>query len=234
MSAFKQPERAAVAGRFAALEPVDPGRHADGLFAAIDGNDSGGALWRYMPYGPWQDRAAFAAWLAGRSESTDPLFFAIVPKGESACGMLSFMRTDTAHGSTEIGHVWFAPSLQRSAAATEAVFLALSHAFEAMGMRRVEWKCDRRNAASRRAAERLGFAYEGCFRQHMIMRGEIRDTCWYAMLAEDWQATRAGFEAWLDDANFAAGRQRRALRALIMEQRAAGQGAADLPPLKPA
>ncbi len=143
----------------------------------------------------------------------DPLLFAIVDRATGrAAGAAAYLRMAPAHGVIEIGHIWFGSSLQRTAAATEAIFLLARHAFDDLGHRRLEWKCDARNAWSRRAAERFGFTFEGVFRQHMIVKGANRDTAWYAILDGEWPLLRAGFERWLDPANFDdAGRQRTAL-----------------------
>jgi len=147
--------------------------------------------------------------------SRDPLYFAVCPDGAHAQGIASYLRIDTEHGSIETGHIWFGTQLQRTAAATEAIYLLARHAFDDLGYRRFEWKCNALNAKSRRAAERFGFTFEGVFRNHMVVKGRNRDTAWYAITREDWPAIRAGFEAWLAPANHDEhGRQRQALEAL--------------------
>jgi RimJ/RimL family protein N-acetyltransferase len=208
------PQRRALAGARVRLEPVDPGAHAAGLFAAShDGRDP--HLWDYLSYGPFDDESALRAWLEEAAASDDPLFLAIVDAATGApAGVASFLRVEPVHRVIEIGHIWFAPAIQRTPAATEVIFLLAGHAFDDLGYRRLEWKCDAANARSRRAAERFGFTFEGVFRQHMIVKGRNRDTAWYSMLDGEWLGIRAGFERWLDPANFDAdGRQRRSLRA---------------------
>ena len=151
-----------------------------------------------------------------RARSSDPLFFAIVdPATGEAAGMASYLNIVPANGCIEIGHIWFAPPLQRTRAATEAIFLLMRHVFDDLRYRRLEWKCDALNAPSRRAAGRFGFTYEGTFRQHMIVKGRNRDTAWFALLDRDWPTVRAAFERWLAPGNFdPGGRQRSALAAL--------------------
>jgi len=197
-------------GAWARLEPLDPGRHADQLFRAAAGADG---LWDYLAYGPFEDEAAFTGWLAARAFSDDPLFSAIIDRslGE-ARGMASLMRMAPEHGVIEIGHIWFAPALQRTRQATEAIFLLARHAFDELGYRRLEWKCDSLNAASRRAAERFGFVYEGTFRQHIVIKDHNRDTAWFSITDAEWPSRRASFEAWLAPGNFdTKGHQRRSL-----------------------
>lgn len=203
------PARAPVIGHYARLEPLDADRHASDLWRACDGAD---AIWRFMAYGPFLDSDAFDRWLAGRSALADPMTWAIINVATGrALGLLSLMEIRPASGVVEVGHILLSPALQRTCAATEAVYLAARHVFE-LGYRRLEWKCDDRNAPSRRAAERFGFTFEGLFRQHMIVKGENRDTAWFAMLDGEWPARRRAFEAWLAPDNFdALGAQRRRL-----------------------
>jgi RimJ/RimL family protein N-acetyltransferase len=209
----RQPARIALEGVTLTLEPVDPERHARSLYAAADGAP---AIWDYLAYGPFENREAFTEWLAARAASEDPLFYALVDRASSAArGMASYMRMVPEHGVIEIGHIWFAPILQRTRQATEAIFLLARHAFDDLGYRRLEWKCDSLNEPSKRAAERFGFVYEGVFRQHMVTKGRNRDTAWYAMTDGDWPLRRAAFEAWLAQDNFnPAGQQRRSLSAI--------------------
>ena len=207
------PAHALLLGQHARLEPLDAARHAPGLHAA-NMEDTAGQMWDYLPYGPFADAAAYSAWVQGHQASTDPLFFAIIDAAATASqasGVASYLRVNTNNGCIEIGHLAFAPRLQRTPAATEALFLMLDHAF-ALGYRRVEWKCNALNAASRSAALRLGFRYEGLFRQAAVVKGRNRDTAWYAMLDAEWPALRAAFVQWLGVANFdAQGGQRQAL-----------------------
>jgi RimJ/RimL family protein N-acetyltransferase len=209
----RQPDGTTLEGESVILEPVDPPRHARGLYAAADGAP---AIWDYLAYGPFENREAFTEWLEARAASEDPLFYAVVDRASGAArGMASYMRMDSENGVIEIGHIWFAPVLQRTRQATEAIFVLARHAFDDLGYRRVEWKCDSLNAPSRRAAERFGFVYEGVFRQHMVIKGHNRDTAWFAITDGDWPPRRAAFEAWLAPDNFnPAGRQRESLSAL--------------------
>jgi RimJ/RimL family protein N-acetyltransferase len=189
--------------------------HADELFAA--GHDGGDpALWQYLPYGPFTHAEEMRLWLSACAESEDPRFYAIVEQAsDRPAGMASYLRFARDHRVVEIGHIWFGAAIQRTPAATEAIYLLARHAFEDMHVRRLEWKCDADNARSRRAAERFGFTYEGVFRQHMLVKGRNRDTAWYSLLDSEWPRVQAGFEAWLDEANFdAEGRQRRSLAEL--------------------
>jgi RimJ/RimL family protein N-acetyltransferase len=199
-------------GRYVTLEPLDAARHADALFNAAEGDGADPLMWRYLGYGPFGDAESFRAWTQANSESCDPLFHAIVPHGEAASGQTSFLRIDPANGAIEIGHIWFGGTIQRSPATTEAIFLLASHAFDTLGYRRLEWKCNARNGRSRAAAERLGFTYEGTFRNHTVVRDRNRDTAWFSIIDEEWPTIRAAFEAWLSPGNFdEAGRQIRSL-----------------------
>lgn len=210
---LSEPQARAHAGRYVRLEPLDPARHAAALYGSVA--DADPVLWAYMGYGPFTDAAAFRAWAEAQATSHDPLFFAIVDGAEDAVsGMASFLRNTPAHGVIEIGHIWFAPRLQRTRAASEAISLMMGHAFDEMGYRRLEWKCGARNAASRRAALRFGFRYEGTFRQHMIVKGGNRDTAWYALIDREWPDVKQAFVRWLAPENFTAdGRQIAALGA---------------------
>jgi RimJ/RimL family protein N-acetyltransferase len=192
------------------LEPVDPQRHATELFSS---SKDAPELWKHLAYGPFGNQAEFASWLEDRSATEDPLFYAIIDRESGgARGMASFLRMEPHHGVIEIGHIWFAPSLQRTRQATEAIFILSRHAFDDLGYRRLEWKCDSLNDPSRRAAERFGFVYEGVFRQHMVVKERNRDTAWYSITDGEWPLRRAAFEAWLSPENFdQGGRQRRSL-----------------------
>ncbi|HEV2035631.1 MAG TPA: GNAT family protein [Candidatus Dormibacteraeota bacterium] len=207
------------------FEPVDPARHAQALFAAVDGAH---AIWDYLAYGPFKNQEEFTTWLEARAASDDPLFYALVDRAAGgARGMASYLRMDSPNGVIEIGHIWFAPVMQRTRQATEAIFVLARHAFDDLGYRRIEWKCDSLNVASRRAAERFGFVYEGVFRQHMVIKGRNRDTAWYAMTDGDWPLRRAAFEAWLAPDNFnSAGRQLESLSALRAQLEGDGAPAA--------
>jgi len=212
-SPARTPARAPLEGETVKLEPVDPARHAGELFTASEGAPS---LWDHLAYGPFEDQEVFASWLEERAASNDPLFYAIIERASGqAQGMASYMRIVPEHGVIEIGHIWFAPVLQHTRQATEAIYLLASHAFDHLGYRRLEWKCDSLNEPSRRAAERFGFVFEGVFRQHMVVKGRNRDTAWFSIVDGEWPAVRAGFEAWLSPQNFdEEGYQRKSLRDL--------------------
>ena len=206
----RTPERTPIQGETVRLEPVDPARHAVDLFAASAGSPN---LWDYLAYGPFEDQAVFTGWLKERASSSDPLFYAVVDRASGkAQGMASLMRIKPEHGVIEVGHIWFAPVLQRTRHASEAIYLLARYAFDDLGHRRLEWKCDSLNGPSRRAAERFGFVFEGIFRQHMVVKGRNRDTAWFSITDGEWPARRAAFEAWLSPENFdAEGRQLRTL-----------------------
>lgn len=192
------------------LEPVDPARHATALFASSEGAPE---LWNYLAYGPFESQGAFTKWLEARAASDDPLFYAVVDRTAGAArGMASYLRIERQNGVIEIGHIWFAPVMQRTRQATEAIYLLARHAFDDLGYRRLEWKCDSLNVPSRRAAARFGFVHEGVFRQHMVVKGRNRDTAWYAITDAEWPIRRAAFEAWLSPDNFdPSGHQRNSL-----------------------
>lgn len=212
-----EPTAPVLTGRYCRLERLDPGRHAEELYDA-DRRDADGQSWTYLPYGPFADLAAYRRWVEDVHAGTDPLFYAIAgtDPGERprAIGVLSLLRIQPAAGSIEVGHVHYSPLLQRHRAATEAQYLLARYVFDELGYRRYEWKCDALNAPSRRAAERLGFTYEGTFRQALVVKGRSRDTAWYAITDGEWPGVRDRFAAWLHPDNFdAEGRQRSPLRA---------------------
>ena len=205
--------RVALEGELVRLELVDVARHAGQLFAA---QSSAPELWEYLPYGPFESEAAFRVWLTERAATSDPLFYAIIERMSGrALGMASFLRVEPGHGVIEVGHIWYSPALQRTRLATDAMYVMARHVFDDLGYRRYEWKCNALNEPSRRAAVRLGFTFEGVFRQHMVIKGENRDTAWYSILDGEWPAAKAAFEAWLRPENFdAEGRQLRSLAEL--------------------
>ena len=204
------PKKVPLDGETVVLEPVDPARHAASLFAS---SKDAQELWKHLAYGPFHDQEEFTGWLQERAATDDPLFYALVDRAAAeARGMASYLRMEPHHGVIEIGHIWFAPALQRTRQATESIFLLARHAFEDLGYRRLEWKCDSLNGPSRSAAERFGFTYEGIFRQHMVVKGRNRDTAWYSITDAEWPSRRAAFKAWLSAENFDAdGTQRRSL-----------------------
>lgn len=194
-------------GRFIRLERLDPARHGDQLFAALEGPGADPKLWDYLPYGPFPERTAFDAWLNNHAAASDPYFFSVVDRATNQVqGILSLMSIVPAQGRIEIGHVTFGAPMQRSPRSTEAVYLLAKYSFD-LGYRRLEWKCNNGNARSKYAAERLGFSFEGVFRQHMVVKGQNRDTAWYSILDGEWPAIAAGFEQWLSDENQTPGGQ---------------------------
>lgn len=206
------PPRRPLDGRLCRIEPLDPDRHAGDLFTAF-AEDRDGRIWTYLPYGPFATREAFETWLRDNCLGDDPLFHALVEKQSGrALGMASYLRIGPDIGVIEVGHINLAPRLQGTTAATEAMVLMMQRVFGELGYRRYEWKCDALNAPSCRAAERLGFRYEGVFRQATIYKGRNRDTAWYSVIDKEWPALKRAYAAWLDPANFdAEGRQRRRL-----------------------
>jgi RimJ/RimL family protein N-acetyltransferase len=195
-----RPEAVTQAGRYGNVERLDPPRHGATLWEAVRGHDR---IWTYMAYGPFADEAAFSSWLASRAALTDPYSYAIVAPAGHAIGIATLMTIRPEMRVVEVGNILLAPSLQRTALATEAQYLLARYAFETLGYRRYEWKCDALNGASRRAALRFGFSFEGIFRDHMIVKSRSRDTAWFAMLEAEWPARKAAFERWLVPENFA-------------------------------
>jgi RimJ/RimL family protein N-acetyltransferase len=194
------PERRVLQGRFGRLEPLDEARHGESLWRAVKGAD---AMWDYLPYGPFADEAAFRIWLKERQSLADPLYYAVVDgKSGRALGCVTLMRFDQANGCIETGHIFYAPALQRTPLATEAIYLLARHVFDDLGYRRFEWKCNNANEPSRRAASRFGFAFEGVFRQHLIVKGRNRDTAWFSMIDGEWPARKSAFERFLSPGNF--------------------------------
>jgi RimJ/RimL family protein N-acetyltransferase len=198
----KRPERVALPGRYVDVTPLDPAAHGDALFEGSAGR-SNDRLWAYLFDGPFHDRSTFDRALERKASSEDPLFFSIVDReSRRATGLAAFMRIEPTHRVIEVGSILFTNALQRTRGATEAMYLLARYVFEELEYRRYEWKCNALNAASRRAALRLGFAFEGVFRQHMIVKGRSRDTAWYSMIDAEWPARKAEFERWLSPDNF--------------------------------
>ena len=203
-----RPSRESMEGHFCLVEPVNSERHAQTLFESY-GLDTEGRNWTYLSYGPFEESAAFQAWLESFCRGDDPLFYAVVDRRTTkTVGLASYCRINPSSGCIEVGHINFSPLLQRTAAATEAMYLMMERVF-ALGFRRYEWKCDALNESSRVAAQRLGFSFEGIFRQATVYKGRNRDTAWYAVIDEEWPGLRNAFSRWLDPTNFDQhGRQR--------------------------
>ena len=216
-----RPRPIVLEGRYVRVRPVDAAADAPSLFAQSHPPIAGPGLWTYLPTGPYRDGGELRRELQLAERSQDPLTFALVPcPHDQPAGVASYMRIAPEHGVIEVGGIWFGASLHRSTAASEAIYLLAAHAFDELGYRRLEWKCDSLNQASRRAAERFGFRFEGVFRRHMVVKGRSRDTAWYAITDEEWPAVRHGFRAWLRPENFdAEGHQRGALGELIAQAR---------------
>lgn len=217
-AARPHPHTPVLTGTYCRLERLDPHGHAEQLFAA-DQLDAPGESWTYLPYGPFTTPADYRRWIEQVSGGDDPLFYAIIDtdraaggEEQRAVGVLSLLRIQPEVGVIEVGHVHYSPLLQRRRAATEAQYLVAGHTFDELGYRRLEWKCDALNAPSRSAAERLGFSYEGTFRQATVVKGRSRDTAWYSITDGEWPGLRDRFARWLHPDNFdAQNRQRTSL-----------------------
>ena len=207
-------------GRFCRVEPLDPGRHGADLFAA-NRHDADGRNWTYLNVGPFSRFEDYRAWLDAIAAKDDPLFHAIVDLATGkVVGVAAYMRIDRAHGVIEVGSINYSPLLQKTPAATEAMFLMMARVFDELGYRRYEWKCNSLNAPSRAAAARLGFKYEGQFRQAVVYKGRNRDTDWFSVIDGEWPALKRAYQAWLAPENFdAKGRQHRRLSDLISATR---------------
>ena len=202
--------RTLMVGRYCHLEPTHPD-HAAELYEAlaVHGKDD---YWTYLPYGPFTDLSSFKRWLEETTQDKDPQFFTIFNTEKRPVGVASYLRITPKIGSIEVGHIHFSSLMQKTPAATEAMFLMMQRVFDELGYRRYEWKCDALNAPSRQAAERFGFSFEGVFRQHTMYKGRNRDTAWFSILDSEWPELKQGYERWLAPANFDAdGRQKQRL-----------------------
>jgi RimJ/RimL family protein N-acetyltransferase len=219
-----RPPQEAIDGRFCRLELFDPDRHCAELFDAY-AEDKEGRSWTYLAYGPFTSLEQFRDLMRAHFTGQDPLCHIIIDHTSGrAAGMASYMRIDPAMGSIEVGSIAYSPRLQKSRAATETMYLMMRRAFDELGYRRYEWKCDALNAPSRQAAERLGFRFEGIFRQAVVYKGRNRDTAWYSILDREWPPLKGAFERWLDPRNFdGEGRQRESLSALTQAAPGAGR-----------
>jgi RimJ/RimL family protein N-acetyltransferase len=210
-TARQRPAARPMLGHWCRLEPLDPDRHGEDLYRA-NSEDRQGRMWTYMAYGPFDSPASYRAWLEEVARREDALFFAIVGGKDQAIGVASYLRIDPEAGSIEVGHLGFSPALQATTAATEAMALMMRMVFDELGYRRYEWKCDSLNAASRRAAQRFGFVYEGTFRQAVVVKGRNRDTAWFSITDREWPRLATAYERWLSPDNFDSdGHQRSAL-----------------------
>jgi RimJ/RimL family protein N-acetyltransferase len=234
-----RPARVSLRGANVLVRPLNAGSDAPALYAASHPLDGDRAIWTYLPYGPYSGVEEMSRWLAWAQASDDPLFFTLarLPDGR-ALGVASYLRITPEFGVIELGHIWFGTDMQRTTAATEAIYLMARYTFDTLGYRRLEWKCDALNAGSRRAAERFGFTFEGIFRKHMVIKGRSRDSAWYSILDDQWPLIRAGFERWLAPENFdASGRQRQRLSRLIAQEPSvrdpASSGEASAAPTRP-
>lgn len=209
-SPARKPEAVVLQGRFGRVEKLDAQRHGHDLWRAVEGHDQ---IWTYMSsYGPFDDAGAFGEWLAGREKLEDPFSYAIVETSGRALGIATLMQIRPVMRVVEVGHIVYSPALQRTPLATEAQYLLARYVFETLGYRRYDWNCNALNAASRRAALRFGFTFEGIMRQHIIAKGRNRDTAWFSTLDSEWPARRQAFERWLAPDNFdAQGRQKTSL-----------------------
>jgi len=214
-TARPRPSRSVMTGRFCRLEALDATRHVEALFAALQ-RDVDGRNWTYLPVGPFATIAAFRAWVESASVGDDPVFFAVIDAAiGKAVGYASYLRIDPKGGVIEVGHINYTPLLQRRPAATETMYLMMRRVFDELGYRRYEWKCNALNGPSRAAAARLGFTYEGTFRQAAVVKDHNRDTAWFSMLDSEWKLLKPAYERWLAPANFDAdGKQRESLAAL--------------------
>ena len=209
-----RPEWRAMQGKYCIVEPTNIERHSADLFQA-NRLDRENRLWTYLPYGPFDTLDDYRQWLADACLSGDPMFFSIISQQTGkAAGVASYLRIDPGAGSIEVGHINYSPAMQNTAAATEAMYLMMNNIF-ALGYRRYEWKCNALNQPSRTAAIRLGFSYEGLFRQMMVVKGRNRDSAWYSIIDKEWPALKRAFQTWLAADNFDGdGRQQQSLSVL--------------------
>jgi RimJ/RimL family protein N-acetyltransferase len=213
----KFPAYEAMEGRLCSIEPLVPDRDSITLYEA-NSLDKEGKMWTYLPYGPFASFELYRSWLRVSVLTSDPQFYAIIDKStQKAIGVAAYLRIDPKNGSIEVGHLNFSPLMQKTAIATEAMFLMMQRAFS-LGYRRYEWKCNALNKPSRRAAQRLGLSYEGVFRNATVSKGRNRDTAWYAAIDEEWPALQAAFKQWLEPQNFdAQGQQKVSLSSLTKD-----------------
>lgn len=197
------PARSSIRGEHVVLEPQNAAVHTHELYQCSHRDEQALRIWDYLAYGPWPSEQAYAQTLRQQSASLDPIFYALrATNSGTASGQASFMDFDPPNGVIEIGHIWFGPALQRTRAATEALYLMIAHAMDDLGYRRMQWRCNSLNEKSRAAARRLGFRFEGVFYNHLIFKGKNRDTAWYSILDDEWPEIKTIMQAWLDPSNF--------------------------------
>lgn len=200
-SARQQPSREPMQGRFCRLVATDVTAHAAGLYQAF-ARDTEQGNWTYLPYGPFTEQAAFSDWLGQASATADPLFHTVLDSDDKPVGLATYLRIEPVPGVIEVGHIHFSPLMQRTPVATETMYLMMQRVFDELAYRRYEWKCDALNGPSRAAAERLGFVYEGTFRQATMYKGRNRDTAWFSITDQEWPQLKAMFQSWLSPQNF--------------------------------
>ena len=196
------PEKKSYSGKYVMLHPVEPENDVDELFRNSHGNDTKERIWAYLPYGPFANKPDMLEWLRGCKQSTDMIFFTVTSKElEQRVGMVSFLDIFPQMRVCQLGNIWYSPLVHFTKVNTEVIYLMLSEVFDLLNYRRVEWKCDAFNARSRSAATRLGFSFEGLFRQHWIVKNRNRDTTWFAMIDKDWPNIKINMIQWLYSGN---------------------------------
>jgi RimJ/RimL family protein N-acetyltransferase len=218
-TARPRPPRTTLSGRSCRLEALDAGRHGEALHDAY-AQDREGGNWTYLPYGPFSSASAYLSWAESVQGRDDPIFYAILDQDSNRpVGVASYLRIEPEMGCIEVGHLSFSPALQRTTHSTEAMYLMMRRVFDELGYRRYEWKCDSLNGPSCAAARRLGFRYEGTFRQAVVMKGRNRDSAWFSITDSEWPPLRAAFVAWLDPSNFDGSDQRQSLAHFMQRAR---------------
>jgi len=214
------PSRLPLKGQYVVLEPQNAANHASDLYHASHDSDEGLRIWDYLTYGPWAGEDSFAANMRQQSSNFETIFYAIRSlDSDKFGGQASFLDINPQMGVIEIGHIWFGPELQRTRAATEALYLMIRHCMDDLEYRRMHWRCNALNEKSRNAARRLGFRFEGVFYNHMIFKGRNRDTAWYSILDDEWPDVRSIFETWLQEDNFDIDGSARTSLSEMMQQR---------------
>ncbi len=198
----KLPSKKILNGRHVMIEPININKHAKDLYVNFS-KDKKNKIWMYLPYGPFKSYVTFKTWLHSDCLNKDPFFYTIYSKRHKQyCGMASYLRINPEHGSIEVGHINYSPLLQKTTEGTETMYLMMKHAFEALGNRRYEWKCNNLNTSSKNAAIRLGFKFEGVFRQMFILKGRNRDSAWFSIIDKEWEKIKQGYLKFLSPKNF--------------------------------